>query len=314
MDKTRLFFEIADAQCKQRGRKPTARPRQEKSPFGSAASSLGRKLHAMEGRIERMGKLASKSSLFDDPAADINLITSHVRQEMAALGRHLEMLSSTRREGHDFQPHSDAVLAWLQARLNAATAAFKAAVKQREAMQNAKEERAAKLSGMSPSIGAATPSTPAALRTPGGDSARLPKQSNLLHRRRPTGAATPANGAEYHGGGRGGVAPSTPQPTEHTIDMSSLAGCGYGSPGSACGSPDDLYGMSTPQHLEQRQFWTPRSTKHRAQEVLWARGRSPRSVTRADARDPFHGNPSTGRSPDRSRTLPLIDNLPTIAP
>lgn len=268
MDRTSLFFSIADTQCKQRGRQPVGRPRPAKTVFGTAASRLGRALHAVEGRIERIGRLANKSSLFDDPAAEINEIMSLVREEMSAVGRQLEVLNGTRREGQDFQPHTDAVLAWLQARLNSATAEFKAAVKQREAMQTAKEERAAKLSGISaaqsPFARPAASPFAAAPSTPQCGSARLPKQSQLLHRRRPPGVP---NGTPVRSDRERAV--STPQPVEHSIDMAALgagAGC-YGSPCSSSGSPDD-YGMSTPQHLEhQRQFWTPRSAKHRAQEV-----------------------------------------------
>ena len=61
----------------------------------------------------------------------------------------LEALVSSPRQGRQFQPHSDAVLAWLQGRMTVASTAFKEAVSKREAMLSAKEERTAKLSAIS---------------------------------------------------------------------------------------------------------------------------------------------------------------------
>ena len=103
----------------------------------------------MEARIERIGRLASKSSLFDDPAAEIAETANVVRTEMGSIGAHLEALVSSPRQGRQFQPHSDAVLAWLQGRMTVASTAFKEAVSKREAMLSAKEERTAKLSAIS---------------------------------------------------------------------------------------------------------------------------------------------------------------------
>eukprot|EP00966_Prymnesium_polylepis_P117475 2715482-Prymnesium_polylepis.1 len=64
----------------------------------------------MEARIERMGMLASKGDLFDDPAAEIVESANVVRHEMGSIGAHLEALCSTPRQGRQFQPHSDAVV------------------------------------------------------------------------------------------------------------------------------------------------------------------------------------------------------------
>jgi len=263
MDRTKLFFSIAEAQCSALGLRPAAQPRPEKTPFGRAAAGLWLAMQAMEARVDRIGRLVSKSSLFDDPAAEIAEAISLVRQEMGSIGAHLEALAGSPRPGRQFHPHSEAVLAWLQGRLNSATAAFKAAVKQREAMLTAKEERTAKLSAISATASpfprpAASPFPALAPSTP-ASGARLPKQSQLVRNRRT---------------GQGPVPPecsaltreaysSPPAKMEHTIDMSAL---GNGSPHSLCGSPDEL---TTPQALDrtQRQIWTPRPEKLRAQEV-----------------------------------------------
>ena len=84
------FFRVADAHCQRRGRAPLARPRVPKTPFGDHALRIGRALHTIEGRTTRLAKLAGKSSLFDDPAAEISEISTAVREELAAVANGLD--------------------------------------------------------------------------------------------------------------------------------------------------------------------------------------------------------------------------------
>ena len=100
MDRTKAFIAIAQSQCQASGRRPASRLQPpEKTAFGSAASRLGRALHKMESRIERMGMLARTGDLFDDPAAEIAESANVVRHEMGSIGAHLEALCSTPRQG-----------------------------------------------------------------------------------------------------------------------------------------------------------------------------------------------------------------------
>ena len=81
-DRTAELFAIADAKCKLRGYAPTPRPRVPKSRFGTMASRIGRALMEVEGRTDRLARLSSKSSLFDDPGAEIAELTSLLKQEL----------------------------------------------------------------------------------------------------------------------------------------------------------------------------------------------------------------------------------------
>jgi syntaxin 5 len=157
-DRTAEFFAIADARCKQRGRAPATRQRAAKTPFGETAQRLGRALHATEARTSRLQKLACKSSLFDDPAAEINEINLAVRRELSGAATGLDALGSAKRPGsNQFAAHADALLAWLRARMAAVTSDFQAALKQREATISAKESRAAQLGVASVASPFATP-------------------------------------------------------------------------------------------------------------------------------------------------------------
>ena len=128
------FFRVADEHVKQRGRAPLARPRPPKSQFGEHALRIGRALHTIEGRTTRLAKLAGKSSLFDDPAAEIGEISTAVRQELAAVASGLESLAATRRTGgRQMGAHAETVLQWLRTRVKTLTEDFQAALKQREA-------------------------------------------------------------------------------------------------------------------------------------------------------------------------------------
>ena len=301
-DRTADLFAIADARCKLRGRAPVTRPRPSKTAFGQSALRLGRALHATESRTIRLAKLACKSSLFDDPAAEIGEISAAVRQELALTASGLEALGRSARPGRQqFAGHSDAVVAWLQVRQKAVIEAFQAALKQREATISAKESRAARLSGVSGVASPfATPTTPAA-RTGGaasvapgsgacaGSSAgvRMAKPQLLPTvggmRRRPVaggGGGTPFGQLES------ASAPTTPITARHAAHAPTAGGGhgahagrayhemdGFGSPaagydpgigesGATGWSSSDV---DTPEQLQQ--FWTPRSQKHRAQEV-----------------------------------------------
>jgi syntaxin 5 len=297
-DRTGELFAIADHQCKVRGRAPPARPRPQKTDFAQHASRLGRALHTSEMRTARLAKLACKSSLFDDPAVEIGEISGAVREELAAVATSLDALVAAPRRvgGRQFATHADAVTAWLRSRVTAVTSDFQAALKQREATISAKESRAAKLSGVShvaspfaaPST-SSNPATPASLNggsaacggggggsCAGGSGGRVVAKSQLLQRRRPLGtpmgdgsssgaaaaaawaatAATPPPSKDP-----GAHATHQPQRVYHDLGASGFGGSPEpGTPGWA----DD--GMGTPEQLQQR-FWTPRSQRHREEEV-----------------------------------------------
>ena len=243
-DRTAELFAIADAKCKLRGYAPTPRPRVPKSRFGTMASRIGRALMEVEGRTDRLARLSSKSSLFDDPGAEIAELTSLLKQELASVGASIEALPTCKPSGRQLSPHAEAVLQWLQTNFSHGTERFQAALQQREAILNAKESRLAGISGVAT---AAAPSTPQAPFS-GGRAGR----SNLLEgarRRRPhnhvmSPELSAVNGGPAWRAAGGGL----PVAGEVAIDMSALT--------------------PPPQQQQQQQhFWTPRSRQHRDEDL-----------------------------------------------
>ena len=237
-DRTAELFAIADAKCKLRGYAPTPRARVPKSRFGTMASRIGRALAEVEGRTDRLARLSSKSSLFDDPGAEIAEITSLLKQELASVGASIEALHTCKPSGRQLSPHAEAVLQWLQTNFSRGTERFQAALQQRETILNAKESRLAGISGVATTPQPSTPQAPFS----GGRAGR----SHLLEgarRRRPHNHVVSPELSAVNGGPVG-----LPVAGEVAIDMSAM-------------SPP-------PQQQQQQQhFWTPRSRQHRDEEL-----------------------------------------------
>ena len=161
-DRTAEFHGIAEARIRLSGRAPSTARQTQRSPFGASALRIGARVHEVNKRVERLSRLANKRSLFDDPAAEIGQMSAVLKQEMSTIGASIAALARAPRGGggRQWAAHAEAVLAWLGQGLNTGSEAFQAALKQREAIQSAKETRAEKLSGVA--AGVAAPSTPAA--------------------------------------------------------------------------------------------------------------------------------------------------------
>ena len=255
-DRTKELFAIADAKCKLRGYAPTPRARAAKTRFGTMASRIGRALAEVEGRTDRLARLSAKSSLFDDPGAEIAEITSILKQELASVGASIEALHSSKPSERQMTPHAEAVLQWLQTNFSRGTERFQQALQQREAILNAKEARLAGISGAATPQPFSTPQQPSGGRA--GRSQLLRAQPFTpqaleagARRRRPHGhhVTSPELTAVQQsqcGGAGGGGASGVERPGEVAIDM----------------------GAMTPPAAQQHQhFWTPRSRQHRDEEL-----------------------------------------------
>ena len=122
-DRTSEFFAVADARCKQQGSAPSCRSRPAKSPFGAGALRVGRALFELEGRAARLSRLASRSSLFDDPAQEIAELSALIKGQMGSIGNALGQLDgAAARGGAQQRAHAEAVLTSLRAGLVGASA------------------------------------------------------------------------------------------------------------------------------------------------------------------------------------------------
>jgi syntaxin 5 len=264
-DRTAEFFAIADARCQLRGRPPNSRPKPQRTAFGAASSRVGQAIHELQGRVDRLARLTGKTSLFDDPAVEIADISSLVKSQLGAIGQTVEALARGGRPGGaQFAVHAEAVLSYLKAGLQRGTEGFQAALEQREAILCAKEARAVKLSSL-----AATPATPlhgSHCGNCGGGPSGCGIRSSFACA---SGVATPQGSSSLLQRRRPHPAYSTPHAAAAQGD-SGLGGCGaHGSPAGSSVAID-MGGMSglTPAGQQQQQtFWTPRSRKHRQEEM-----------------------------------------------
>ena len=267
-DRTAEFHGIAEARIRLSGRAPSTARQTQRSPFGASALRIGRAVHEVNKRVERLSRLANKRSLFDDPAAEIGQMSAVLKQEMSTIGASIAALARAPRggSGRQWAAHAEAVLAWLGQGLNTGSEAFQAALKQREAIQSAKETRAEKLSGVA--AGVAAPSTPAA--GPRGG-------SSLLYRghRRPAPPSAAANAWAHHDINASGMAapPTCSAAYSPGLGLATPGGAGAHGAGAHGDTVIDMSGMMTPQppgsgdSYAQQQAWMPRSRKHREQEV-----------------------------------------------
>ena len=243
---------------------PSTARQTQRSPFGASALRIGRAVHEVNKRVERLSRLANKRSLFDDPAAEIGQMSAVLKQEMSTIGASIAALARAPRGGggRQWAAHAEAVLAWLGQGLNTGSEAFQAALKQREAIQSAKETRAEKLSGVA--AGVAAPSTPAA--GPRGG-------SSLLYRghRRPAPPSAAATAWAHHDINASGMAAPPTCSAAYSPGLATPGGAGMA--GAHGDTVIDMSGMMTPQppgsgdSYAQQQAWMPRSRKHREQEV-----------------------------------------------
>jgi len=64
----------------------------QQSQFAQAAQHIGRSIHMVTERLEKLGKLVKQRSLFNDPASEINELTYGIKTDLSTLSTELEML------------------------------------------------------------------------------------------------------------------------------------------------------------------------------------------------------------------------------
>ncbi len=93
------------------------------SEFAKRAASIGQAIHSTSNKLARLAQLAKRTSMFDDPAQEIQDLTMVVKQDITGLNRAIEdlqQLSSKNRDGsHNKQisAHSTTVVDNLRTRL-----------------------------------------------------------------------------------------------------------------------------------------------------------------------------------------------------
>merc|ERR1712110_428237 len=123
-DRTRDFFKCAETLHHKAI--PVA-PRSTRTPFFVAAKQISRDIYATHEKLEKLAKLASSTSLFNDPVHDIQELTYMIKKDIAALNAKLEgvkNLSEKSKNPHS-QIHSEQVLGSLSLKLQDTTKQFR---------------------------------------------------------------------------------------------------------------------------------------------------------------------------------------------
>ena len=102
-----------------------------KSEFAKRAARIGQAIHSTSNKLARLAQLAKRTSMFDDPAQEIQDLTMVVKQDITGLNRAIEdlqNLSATNRDGSynkQINAHSTTVVDNLRTRLKDTTKEFK---------------------------------------------------------------------------------------------------------------------------------------------------------------------------------------------
>jgi hypothetical protein len=103
---------------------------QQQSEFAKKASQIGLAIHKTSLKLQKLAQLAKRTSMFDDPSAEIDELTGIIKHDIQALNEGIADLQrvSARRGGDankQSAEHSHTVVDSLRTRLKDATAEFK---------------------------------------------------------------------------------------------------------------------------------------------------------------------------------------------
>jgi len=97
--------------------------RKQRSEFARKAAEIGRGIAATVGKLERLGQLARRKTLFDDKPVEIAELTYVIKQDLAALNQQIGALSTINKTAHpkggvdQEGQHNENVVVMLQSKL-----------------------------------------------------------------------------------------------------------------------------------------------------------------------------------------------------
>ena len=114
------------------GRSQLADPRtqiQQHSEFARKAAEIGHQIHKTSVKLQKLAQLAKRTSMFDDPAQEVDELTGIIKQDIQVLNSaiaELQRISARgREENKQTHDHSNTVVDSLRTRLRDATQEFK---------------------------------------------------------------------------------------------------------------------------------------------------------------------------------------------
>mmetsp|Transcript_38531 Transcript_38531/g.108933 ORF Transcript_38531/g.108933 Transcript_38531/m.108933 type:complete len:340 (-) Transcript_38531:113-1132(-) len=177
---------------------------QQQSEFARKAALIGRSIHDTSTKLQKLAQLAKRTSMFDDPAVEIDKLTSIIKHDIqglnAAIADLQKVAASNRECSKQSSFHSTTVVDNLRSRLKDATKEFKDVLTMRtdnlKVHQNRRQMYSASQTGSASNL----PAAPLGL---GGQGLMLPQAS------RPKSAHELFGGAPK-GSLQGGAGENTP--------------------------------------------------------------------------------------------------------
>ncbi|KAK4609118.1 Integral membrane protein sed5 [Fulvia fulva] len=121
----------AQPRLQQQNGQATPPTRKQRSEFARNAAAIGRGISATMGKLQRLGELAKRKTLFDDRPVEIAELTYVVKQDLAGLNQQIGQLQQTQRQTNQGKQvdqegeHNKNVVVLLQGRLADVGANFK---------------------------------------------------------------------------------------------------------------------------------------------------------------------------------------------
>jgi len=144
-------------------RPPPLTPAQS-SEFAKRAAKIGAGIHSTSNKLARLAQLAKRTSMFDDPAHEINELTDVIKQDISRLNGALVELQQVSvgagASNKQSSAHSTTVVNSLRQRLQTATQEFKGVLTTRTDNLKANEERRSLFTDAKGAAGGAGPSDP----------------------------------------------------------------------------------------------------------------------------------------------------------
>ncbi|KAI9223021.1 t-SNARE [Blastocladiella britannica] len=136
-----------------------------KSEFSVRAAHIARGIQTTAAKLEKLGKLAKRKTLFDDRPVEITELTAVIKQDITHLNDQIRGLqafqraqNSRARAGHQEEEHSQSVVVGLQSSLARASQGFAEVLEIRTENMKAQKERRDQFSS-SPNFALGGPST-----------------------------------------------------------------------------------------------------------------------------------------------------------
>lgn len=119
---------------------------QQNSEFARKAAEIGHSIHRTSLKLQKLAQLAKRSSMFDDPAAEVDELTGIIKQDIQGMNNsiaELQRLSARSKDANkQSESHSHTVVDNLRTRLKDATQEFKEVLTSRtENLKHHKERR-----------------------------------------------------------------------------------------------------------------------------------------------------------------------------